>query len=46
MLDRSEELREKLERTASRRTILSLVAALDDVLAEDGGENACLVCHI
>ena len=35
-----------MERAASRRTNLPLIDVLDDVLAEDGGDDACMVCHI
>jgi 3'-phosphoadenosine 5'-phosphosulfate sulfotransferase (PAPS reductase)/FAD synthetase len=50
MLERSDEIKAKhaaaMERAASRRTNLPLVDVLDDVLAEDGGDDACLACHI
>lgn len=50
LLDRSEEIKEKhaaaMERAASRRTNLPLIDVLDEVLAEDGGDDACMVCHI
>lgn len=50
MLGRSDEIKAKhaaaMERAASRRTNRFLIDVLDDVLAEDGGGNACMVCHI
>ncbi|GAB3539274.1 phosphoadenosine phosphosulfate reductase family protein [Arthrobacter tecti] len=50
MRDRSDEIKAKhaaaMERAANRRTNLPLVDVLDDVLAEDGGDEACLACHI
>lgn len=50
MLERSDEIKAKhaaaMERAASRRTNLPLVDVLDDVLAEDGGDDACIACHI
>ena len=50
MLDRADEIKEKhaaaMERAASGRANLPLIDVLDDVLAEDGGDDACLVCHI
>ncbi|TQJ58039.1 3'-phosphoadenosine 5'-phosphosulfate sulfotransferase (PAPS reductase)/FAD synthetase [Arthrobacter sp. SLBN-83] len=48
--DRADEIKEKhaaaMEKAARRRTNLPLVDLLDDVLAEDGGDDACMVCHI
>ena len=50
MLQRSDEIKDKhaaaMERAANRRTNLPLIDVLDDVLAEDGGNDACLACHI
>lgn len=50
MLERSDEIKTKhaaaMERAANRRTNLPLIDVLDDVLAEDGGNDACLACHI
>lgn len=50
MLERSDEIKAKhaaaMERAASRRTNLPLIDVLDGVLAEDGGDDACMVCHI
>lgn len=48
--DRADEIKAKhaaaMKKAASRRTHLPLVDVLDDVLAEDGGDDACMVCHI
>lgn len=50
LLDRSDEIKIKhaiaLERATSRRTNLPLIDVLDDVLTEDGGDDACFACHI
>lgn len=50
MLGRADEIKAKhaaaMERAASRRTNLPLIDVLDDVLAEDGDDDACLVCHV
>ncbi len=50
MRDRSDEIKLKhtaaMERAASRRINLPLINVLDDVLAEDGGEDGCMVCHV
>lgn len=48
--ERSGEIKAKhavaMDRAASRRTNLPLVDVLDTVLDEEGGDDACLVCHI
>ena len=50
MHSRADEIKEKhavaMARAASRRTNLPLIDVLDDVLAEDGGDDACMVCHL
>lgn len=35
-----------MEQAASRRKNLPLIDMLGDVLTEDSGDNACMVCHI
>lgn len=50
MLERSDEIKAKhevaMDRAASRRINLPLIQVLDDVLAEDGDDDACAICHI
>lgn len=50
MLARSDEIKQKhaaaMDRAARRRINLPLVDVLDDVLAEDGTDDACTVCHV
>jgi hypothetical protein len=50
MQARSEEIKVKhaaaMERASRRTSNLPLIDVLDDVLAEDGGDDACMVCHI
>lgn len=47
---RGDEIKERhaaaMQRAASKRTNLPLIDVLDDVLAEDGGDDACMVCHV
>jgi len=49
MQGRSEEIKVKhaaaMERASRRTSNLPLIDVLDDVLAEDGGDDACMVCH-
>lgn len=50
MRARSEEIKVKhaaaMERASRRTSNLPLLDVLDDVLAEDGGDDACTVCHV
>jgi hypothetical protein len=50
MLNRAEEIKDKhataMEPAAGHRANLPLIDVIDDILAEDDGDDALMVCHI